>query len=169
LGQAAVTALAQMDMVVTLSPFKTNLECSHVLLPIAPFTETAGTFINAEARVQSFYAVTKPHGLARPAWKVLRVLGDLMGLLVSGFEAETIEQVRSMALAGLAQDEESWGALSEGPRSVFTNFSNALLNLENPVAAPCSASIYQLDSLVRRSPVLQATVDAQMGMKGVAQ
>ena len=64
-------------MVVTLSPFKTNLDFSDVLLPIAPFTETAGTFINAEGRIQSFHAAVKPLGEARPAWKVLRVLGNL--------------------------------------------------------------------------------------------
>ena len=62
-----------------LSPFKANLAFSDVLLPIAPFTETSGTFVNAEGRVQSFHAVVKPLAEARPAWKVLRVLGNLLG------------------------------------------------------------------------------------------
>ena len=78
-------------MVVTLSPFKANLEFSDVLLPIAPFTETPGTFVNAEGRVQSFHAVVKPLGEARPAWKVLRVLANLLGL--PGFDFESSQDV----------------------------------------------------------------------------
>ena len=64
-----------------------------MLLPIAPFTETSGTFVNAEGRVQSFHGVVKPLGEARPAWKVLRVLGNLLGL--PGFSFETSDEVRS--------------------------------------------------------------------------
>ena len=67
-----------------LSPFKANMTFSDVLLPIAPFTETPGTFVNAEGRVQSFHAVVKPLAETRPAWKVLRVLANLLGL--PGFE-----------------------------------------------------------------------------------
>lgn len=73
-GQQALQGLNKSEMVVTLSPFKTNLDISDVLLPIAPFTETSGSFVNAEGRVQSFHAVVKPLGETRPAWKVLRVL-----------------------------------------------------------------------------------------------
>ena len=73
-GHASLEALAHAKMVVTLSPFKANLEFSDVLLPIAPFSETPGTFVNAEGRVQSFHAVVKPLGETRPGWKVLRVL-----------------------------------------------------------------------------------------------
>ena len=63
-----------------------------MLLPIAPFTETSGTFVNAEGRVQSFNGVVKPLGEARPAWKVLRVLGNLLGL--AGFDYDSSEEVR---------------------------------------------------------------------------
>ena len=62
LGAAAAEKLGQVDMVVTLSPFKANMEFSDVLLPIAPFTETSGTFVNAEGRVQSFHAAARPLG-----------------------------------------------------------------------------------------------------------
>jgi NADH-quinone oxidoreductase subunit G len=80
----AAKAAVQADMVVTLSPFKTNMAFSDVLLPISPFTETAGTFINAEGRIQSFHGVVKPLAETRPAWKVLRVLGNMLSL--PGFE-----------------------------------------------------------------------------------
>ncbi|MDE2397381.1 MAG: NADH-quinone oxidoreductase subunit G, partial [Burkholderiales bacterium] len=89
-------ALAQAEMVVTLSAFKTNLDVSDVLLPIAPFAETSGSFVNAEGRLQSFHAVVKPQGDARPAWKVLRVLANLLG--IAGFDQESSQAVLAQAL-----------------------------------------------------------------------
>ena len=77
-------------------------DVADVLLPIAPFTETSGTFVNAEGRVQSFHGVVKPLGEARPAWKVLRVLGNLLGL--AGFDFETSDEVRDEALGDVADD-----------------------------------------------------------------
>ncbi|MFN4996930.1 MAG: NADH-quinone oxidoreductase subunit NuoG, partial [Burkholderiales bacterium] len=85
-GAKAAAALAAMQMVVTLSPFKTNMSFSDVLLPIAPFTETSGSFVNAEGRLQSFHAVVKPLAETRPAWKVLRVLANMLGLPQLAFE-----------------------------------------------------------------------------------
>jgi NADH-quinone oxidoreductase subunit G len=84
------------QFVVNLTSFKSNL--GDVLLPIAPFTETAGTFVSTEGRVQGFHAAVRPLGEARPAWKVLRVLGTMLGL--PGFEYETVEQVRDACLGG---------------------------------------------------------------------
>ena len=82
---AARAALRAAEMVVALTSFKdAAVENADVLLPIAPFTETAGSFVNAEGRAQSFHGVVKPLGETRPAWKVLRVLGNLLGL--PGFE-----------------------------------------------------------------------------------
>ncbi|MGI9134856.1 MAG: molybdopterin-dependent oxidoreductase, partial [Rhodoferax sp.] len=90
-GAAALEALKRCEMVVTLSPFKANMEVSDVLLPIAPFTETPGTFVNAEGRVQSFYAVVKPLGETRPAWKVLRALANVLNL--PGFDFDAAQDV----------------------------------------------------------------------------
>ncbi|NDF64961.1 MAG: NADH-quinone oxidoreductase subunit G, partial [Betaproteobacteria bacterium] len=125
--------LATSDMVVTLSPFKTNLDISDVLLPISPFTETAGTFVNTEGRAQSFHGVVRPLGETRPGWKVLRVLGTMLGL--PGFAYETIEEVRAAAL----------------PTDIASRLSNASTAYVEvaPAAAPVTASIYQLDGLVR--------------------
>ncbi len=69
-----------------------------MLLPISPFTETSGTFISTEGRVQSFNGVVAPLGETRPAWKVLRVLGNM--LQIDGFGYETPEQVRAEILPG---------------------------------------------------------------------
>ena len=140
--------IAQAEMVVTLSPFKTNLDISDVLLPISPFTETAGTFVNTEGRAQSFHGVVRPLGETRPGWKVLRVLGSMLD--VPGFDYETIEDVRAAAL----------------PADVISRLSNACSRQVDVTAAsvaPVTASIYQLDGLVRRAPSLQATADARGG------
>ena len=148
----AMTALNSAQMVVTLSPFKANMGFSDVLLPIAPFTETPGTFVNAEGRVQSFHAVVKPLGDTRPAWKVLRVLGNLLGL--PGFDFESSQDVLKQ-VQGIAGDQVVADKLS--------NFTGAAIVLSGAnQVAPAVASIYQLDSLVRRATSLQLTADARI-------
>ena len=150
-GVAAEKAVAKADLVVTLSPFKTNLDVSDVLLPIAPFTETSGSFVNAEGRLQSFHAVVKPLGDTRPGWKVLRALGSMLG--VSGMTQETSQEVLGHALPGVATGQCV-------PAALLSNTCVASIDLQDASDAPCTASIYQLDALVRRSPSLQSTADA---------
>jgi NADH-quinone oxidoreductase subunit G len=149
---AGAKGLASAGMVVTLSPFKTNLDVSDVLLPIAPFTETSGSFVNAEGRLQGFHAVVRPLGDTRPAWKVLRVLGNLLDL--PGFDADSSQAVLAAALPGVTA-----GNLVEAAR--LSNVGNAAIDTTPATAAPCVASIYQLDGLVRRSTALQLTADAR--------
>jgi len=142
-GAAAVAALEKAEMVVTLSPFKANMAFSDVLLPIAPFTETSGSFVNAEGRLQSFHAVVKPRGETRPAWKVLRVLGNLLD--VPGFNFETSQDVLAKVQAQPLQ---------------LSNAIRAEVRLGGAVSEPAVAAIYQLDGIVRRAPSLQQTADA---------
>ena len=144
--------LALTGMVVTLSPFKTNLDISDVLLPIAPFTETSGSFVNAEGRLQSFHAVVRPLGETRPAWKVIRVLGNLLGL--AGFDADSSQAVLTGALPGVTN-----GGVVDAAR--LSNASSASIDTAPARAEPCVAGIYQLDGLVRRAPALQMTADAR--------
>ena len=155
-GAQAALALTKTSMVVTLSPFKANMAFSDVLLPIAPFTETPGTFVNAEGRVQSFHAVVKPLGETRPAWKVLRVLGNMLGLPGFAFESsvEVLAQVFGPAVDGRSQ-------VAAGK---LNNASDVLPTAgAAPASRPAVASIYQLDSLVRRATSLQLTADARQG------
>ena len=161
-GAQAVAALGKVEMVVTLSPFKTNLEFSDVLLPIAPFTETSGSFVNAEGRLQSFHAVVRPLGETRPGWKVLRVLGNLLGL--QGFDFETSQDVLARATGAAA------GALAHVPAELLNNAAGVMPQEVQPAAvpAPVVASIYQLDGLVRRATSLQLTTDARLAREGVA-
>ncbi|CAM4076631.1 NADH-quinone oxidoreductase subunit NuoG [Comamonas aquatilis] len=157
-GKAAVQALGKAQMVVTLSPFKANMEFSDVLLPIAPFTETSGSFVNADGRVQSFHAVVKPLADTRPAWKVLRVLSNLMG--VSGVDFETSQDVLAVATAGANQV----------PATALNNATAAAVTVTaaGNLPAPVVASIYQLDSIVRRATSLQLTADARLAHEGGA-
>ena len=153
-GHDAVKGLQACDMVVSLSPFKTNLDISDVLLPIAPFTETPGSFVNAEGRLQSFYAVVKPLGEARPGWKVLRALADTMGL--SGLAFDSSQAVRDhLQLRGAEQGD----GLVEASR--LSNAPAPSAQVRRAASQPCVASIYQLDGLVRRASSLQMTRDAQ--------
>jgi len=147
---AGANGLAGAQMVVTLSPFKTNLDISDVLLPIAPFSETPGTFVNAEGRIQSFHAVVRPLGDTRPGWKVLRVLSNLLG--VPGMAYETAQEV----LAEIAQGAELVPA-----ESLNNATSAAVAVRREAMAEPVVASIYQLDGLVRRATSLQLTADAR--------
>jgi NADH-quinone oxidoreductase subunit G len=158
-GTKAADALTHAQMVVTLSPFKANLEFSDVLLPIAPFSETPGSFVNAEGRVQGFHAVVKPLGETRPAWKVLRVLANLLGL--QGFSFESVADVQAdiglgHGLVPADRLSNATAARPDGERAASA-------------AAPVVASIYQLDSIVRRAPSLQLTADARAALVGAAQ
>jgi len=150
---AALAALAGSGLVVALTSFQdAAVPNADVLLPIAPFTETAGSFVNAEGRLQSFTGVVKPAGDARPAWKVLRVLGNLLGL--PGFDHETADDVRAEALgdpAGLATRLDNSSTAAAVPAA-------PLPGLQRLAEVP----IYATDALVRRAPSLQLTADARL-------
>ena len=154
LGVSAKAGISQAQMVVTLSPFKSNMSFSDVLLPIAPFTETPGTFVNAEGRVQSFHAVVKPLGEARPAWKVVRVLANLMDLPGFDFDSsqDVLKQVQGLPVAG--ESHVCAGKLS--------NKTSAPIDLSTSGISPVVASIYGLDGTVRRAASLQLTADARL-------
>ena len=152
MGSNASMGINAAQMVVTLSPFKANRGFSDVLLPIAPFTETPGTFINAEGRVQSFHAVVKPLGDTRPAWKVLRVLANLLGL--PGFDFESSQDVLKQ-IPGINGSHVSAEKLDNACNAAITATYET-------VAPPAAASIYQLDGLVRRASSLQLTADARL-------
>ena len=149
-SRAALQALKDADFVVSLTSWKTNLEYADVLLPVAPFTEAAGTFVSTEGRVQTFHSCVNPLGDTRPGWKVLRVLGSLLGR--QGFEFDTIEQGRAACLGGrdvaglLSNRIAGGGGAAEPPQGI---------------QRIADVPIYFTDPLVRRSPPLQKTKDAR--------
>jgi NADH-quinone oxidoreductase subunit G len=149
-AQQAIAAMQAADLVIAMSAYKHGAtEYADVLLPIAPFTETSGTFVSSEGRVQTFNGSVKPLGEARPAWKVLRVLGNL--LKVEGFDYETSQAVRDEAMQGV---------------DVAAKLNNAVSGIESKPAAVnglqrvADVPIYATDAIVRRAVSLQATADA---------
>ena len=152
----AVGALHQADLVVMLSAFKHGpaLEYADVLLPVTPFTETSGTFINTEGRAQSFQGVCKPRGDARPGWKVLRVLGNLLG--VPGFDYDTSEAVRDVVVPPGSAETLFVGGLDNGLKASRIALWAESASLTRIADVP----IYFADPLVRRAGSLQQTADA---------
>jgi NADH-quinone oxidoreductase subunit G len=163
-GRAALDALRSAEMVVALTAFMPHPDdvVADVLLPIAPFSETSGTFVNAEGRVQSFHGVVKPFGETRPAWKVLRVLANLLGL--GGFGFETSDEVRADALGDVAAISARLAAPSCAPEGrIALPAKKAGNGLERIADVP----IYATDPIVRRAPALQMTTDARPPVAGI--
>jgi NADH-quinone oxidoreductase subunit G len=155
--QQARAALDGAEMVVAMSAFKHGFDYADVLLPIAPFSETAGTFVNCEGRAQSFNATVKPLGEARPAWKVLRVLGNLLG--VAGFDYDTSEGVRDEAL-GKGVTDLSAKLNNVGKMTIQAAAYGNAGALERVTDVP----IYFTDAIARRSEPLQRTADAHVAL-----
>jgi NADH-quinone oxidoreductase subunit G len=146
-GAMALDAMRAAEFVVALSAYQHSAaDYAHVMLPIAPFTETAGTFINTEGCAQTFRAVVNPLGETRPGWKVLRVLGTM--LAVDGFDFDSSEQVRAEALHGPAITERLNNRLTE---AALGNLRADGAELELIGEVP----IYSADAVVRRAPSLQ--------------
>ncbi|MDX3988962.1 MAG: NADH-quinone oxidoreductase subunit NuoG [Achromobacter sp.] len=144
-GQQAIAALRGAQFAVALTPYRSAAaEWADVMLPVSPFTETSGTFVNAQGLAQSFKGTVAPMGQTRPGWKVLRVLGNVLHL--AGFDDETSESVRDAALAGGIE-----GRLSNDVKAPL-GLGQALTGLERVADVP----IYRTDAMVRRSEPLQA-------------
>ncbi|MBL8541562.1 MAG: NADH-quinone oxidoreductase subunit G, partial [Betaproteobacteria bacterium] len=151
----ALAAMQAARFVVALSAYRHGAQgYANVLLPIAPFTETSGTFVNTEGRAQSFNGCTRPLGDARPGWKVLRVLGNLLG--IPGFDYDTSEAVR--------------GDLQAGHPDLSAALGNSISGVALGELGPAPQSgiqriaevrIHDADAIVRRAPALQRTRDGQ--------
>jgi NADH-quinone oxidoreductase subunit G len=137
---------------VALSAYKHHASLyADVMLPVTPFSETSGTFVNTEGRAQSFKGAVRPLGEARPAWKVLRVLGNLME--VSGFDYDTSEAVRDEVLAGFSSARLNNHVAGVALQAVTAATTDGLQRVSD-------VPIYSADAVVRRAASLQKTHDA---------
>ncbi len=150
--QAAAAALKHAEMVVVLSAYKHGMEYADVLLPVSPFSETSGTFVNCEGRAQSFNGTVKPLLETRPAWKVLRVLGNILGL--AGFDYDTSEAIRDEVLGAGVTDLSA--KLNNTSKQAVVAASAASTGTERIADVP----IYFADAVVRRAESLQKMADA---------
>ncbi len=156
-GAAASTAMRAAEFVVMLTTFKPSpyrtraVEYADVWLPLAPFTETDGTFVNAEGRRQEFAAAVAPLADSRPGWKMLRMLGGLLGL--PGFEQGGVDDVRrEIDLPDVGPAATPFPYVIHDPKNDVTPAAGQLMRLaETP--------IYAVDPIVRRAAALQKTAD----------
>ena len=153
--QLARSALDKAEMVVVMSPYRHGMDYADVLLPIAPFSETSGTFVNAEGRAQGFNGTVKPLGDTRPAWKVLRVLGNLLGL--DNFAYESSEDIRNEVLGVKTLEGLDLSVRLTNRADVALHAPQTSTEIQRVADVP----IYFSDAIARRSESLQQTVDAQ--------
>ena len=165
---AAEAAFAGAACVVAITPYASEpmLRHAHVLLPMSAFAETSGTYVNLEGRWQSHPGAIAPLAEARPGWKVLRVLGNLLQL--PGFDYESSEQVRDELRARLEAAAGAAGAAG-GQVAAAAGLPSALPSaaLDAAFAAltpdALDVPMYDIDAVLRRSPALQATAIARAG------
>jgi NADH-quinone oxidoreductase subunit G len=154
LSPAAAASLAASTFVVALTPYASDelKAVAHVLLPVGTFAETSGTFVSLDGTWQSFAGAALPVGEARPAWKVLRVLGNLLGL--TGFDQNTSEAVRGEVTKAAPQATAVPGPLATLPVVAVD-------------AQVFDVPLYRIDAIVRRATSLQATRDGLASVQAV--
>jgi NADH-quinone oxidoreductase subunit G len=161
---ALKASLKQAKTVIALSAFYSAELAEHAdcLLPIAPFTETAGSFVNTEGRLQSFNGVVTPAGDSRPAWKVLRVLANL--LECKGFDFDSAQAVREEALGGKLDSgdfvNEKYLLQKVNP-SKISLASASSTGGTSALERVAEIGLYSADPIVRRAQSLQQTADAK--------
>ena len=155
--EQAKVALAKANTVIALTAFTSPdlLETADVILPISAFTETVATFVNAEGSAQTIQPAVKPLGDSRPGWKVLRVLGGLLGL--DGFLFNMPEEVLGDALG------ESFVDNLNNQFTGSSVISSGNISPANGFERVSDVNIYAVDPIVRRAPALQRTSDAKRG------
>jgi NADH-quinone oxidoreductase subunit G len=154
-GSDAGRALGQAELVVAITPFASESlrKIAHVLLPAGTFAETSGTYVNLEGVWQSQTGAAAPVGESRPGWKILRVLGNLLGL--SGFEYQSSEDVRAELTTLIGAPTAYSAPAYSGRHAVGQQTGNT--PTQNVIDVP----MYQIDALVRRAPSLQRTSEGR--------
>ncbi|MGH8179496.1 MAG: molybdopterin-dependent oxidoreductase, partial [Steroidobacteraceae bacterium] len=147
----AARVLGQAELVVAITPFasETLRKVAHVLLPAGSFAETSGTYVNLEGVWQSQTGAAAPVGESRPGWKILRVLGNLLGL--SGFDYQSSEDVRAELTALVGAPTAYSGPAYSGKHAVDQDAG------AQPAPNVIDVPMYQIDAVVRRAPSLQRT------------
>jgi NADH-quinone oxidoreductase subunit G len=153
-GAQALKALKGAKHVVAVTSYVTEAmkQYAHVLLPAGAYGETSGTYVNAEGRWQSFTGFVQPFGESRPAWKILRVMGNLCEL--KGFDQESSEEVLKEVRDTVGEVHADNRFTGNRTLTTPTTLKGFLRVGETPM--------YAVDALVRRAPPLQQTKDADV-------
>ena len=151
-GAQALAVLKASQFAVALTPYATGArDWANVMLPISPFTETSGTFVNAQGLAQSFKGTVAPSGQTRPGWKVLRVLGNVLHL--AGFDDESSESVRDAVLSGGVAGRLS--NLIQGEFSAMVADDASARSVGTAFERVTDVPIFRTDAMVRRAQALQ--------------
>ena len=151
-SQQLINALSSATSVIAITAYRSPAleDVASVMLPAAAFTETSGNYVNAEGVMQSFKGANNPAGEARPGWKILRVLGNLLKL--DGFDYLSSDQVRDELRNG-CENIELDNSIIDVPQVTLPATAGSLMRAAD-------VPIYAVDALVRRAPSLQKTHDA---------
>jgi NADH-quinone oxidoreductase subunit G len=157
-AQGAVSQLAKKPFVAAMTPFSSPalLELADLLLPIGTFAETSGTYVNCEGRWQSFTGVANPVGEARPGWKVLRVLGNLLG--IEKFDYQSSEEIR-------IELEQQLGSIQPDNSRSNKDPVQSVRNKATAKGSDLDIPMYAVDGLVRRATPLQLTPEARRSQR----
>ncbi|MEX2515769.1 MAG: NADH-quinone oxidoreductase subunit NuoG [Gammaproteobacteria bacterium] len=151
-GEQAMAALTAAESVIAISSFRSTalLQSADVILPMAQFAETAGSFVNITGAAQAFTAAVNPPGMSRPAWKILRVLGNLFDL--PGFDYQSVAEVAAAAEVNHNSGESASVSLPDQLPATTSGY-------EMVIQLPMNS----VDPLVRHANALQQTPDAADG------
>jgi NADH-quinone oxidoreductase subunit G len=143
------TALDAADFVVAINSYVTDTMMAYadVILPLASFAETSGTFIGVDGQWQSFTGAVAAKGESRPGWKILRVLANLAKI-------SDIDFVSSQDVRDEVKDKLNDETVVKQGQYIPEN-----LTAETTLMAISEVPMYQIDALVRRSEALQKTPD----------
>lgn len=149
-------AMESAEFITMITPFKPDsgdmaLDCANVLLPMATFFETTGTHVNCEGKVQTYRSTVTPQGESRPAWKILRVLGNYFEL--EGFDYNSIDDVRKELALEIDSVKQTDNSLKQV--KLPKQLGGKVLDLYRLAEVP----IYRIDNMVRRATALQLTDD----------
>ncbi len=160
---AAKQALANADFVVALNSYVTDAlkDTADVILPLAAVTEASGTLINVDGTLQHFSAVSKAPGLAKPGWKVLRVMGNLFN--VDGFDYQSSDDVMTEFKANIELDDDRLAGTNSLQWQCPEDTSPAQTGLQRIA----ELVIYRVDAVTRRATALQQTQDAQVDFAAI--
>ncbi|MCH8163329.1 MAG: molybdopterin-dependent oxidoreductase, partial [Proteobacteria bacterium] len=157
-GRKALHAMQAAEFVVSMTAYQSEVmqEYADVLLPIALFAETSGSYINVEGRLQSFTDAVPPVGEARPAWKILRVLGNLLN--IEAFEYNSSQEIRDEVTR--ITDDVALGSVGDWPipESLECDMAGDTTN-DAALQKITEIPMYRIDAMTRRAQALQDTGD----------
>lgn len=147
---AAKAALQSAELVVAFNSFSSDdlHEVAHYLFPTTVVAEQSGSFVNLCGQWQDFSAVVPEYNQARPVWKIMRLIAQLLNL--PDCDVGNVDAISAHVKSLLP--EPSAALKWRGWQRCQLDHSN-----DTPLMRLGYWPLYRVDSVVRRAPSLQAT------------